>query len=140
MFHRDSVDALRGPAVDVLAARERLEALAPPLLRAFDALTAPDERERWIDTRRPGAHAASRDEAEVLRLLATAASADPDDEQAALARELAACCGGAGAYLDVVDSVLHMHLNRRGVPHDEELALRRLLWKALFARRSRRTR
>jgi thiopeptide-type bacteriocin biosynthesis protein len=140
LFHRDSVDALRAPAVDVLAGRERLEALALPLLRAFDALTAPDERERWIGTRRPKAHAASQDESGVLRLLATTAPADPDDERTALARALAACCGGVAPYLDVVDSILHMHLNRRGVARDEELALRRLLWKALFARRSRRAR
>jgi class I lanthipeptide synthase len=139
LFHHDSVGALRGPAVDVLAGRERLEALALPLLRAFDALTTPDERERWIDTRRPQAHAASRDESDVLRLLA-AAPAAAGDEHAALARALAACCGGVAPYLDVVDSVLHMHLNRRGVARDEELALRRLLWKALFARRSRRAR
>jgi thiopeptide-type bacteriocin biosynthesis protein len=139
LFHRDSIAALRGPAVDVLAGRERLEALALPFVRAFDALTAPDERERWIDTRRPEPHAASRDESGVLRLLAAAGPAAPDGEHAALARELANCCGGGAPFLDVVDSVLHMHLNRRGVDRDEELALRRLLWKALFARRSRRT-
>jgi thiopeptide-type bacteriocin biosynthesis protein len=141
LFHLDSGEALRAPAADVLAGRERLEALAPPLLRAFDALTTPDERERWIDTRRPEAHAASRDESAVLRLLAVAAPArDPrDGEREALARELAAVCGDTAAYLDVVDSIVHMHLNRRGVARDEELALRRLLWKALFARRSRRT-
>jgi len=138
LFEHDSVAALRGPAVDVLAGRERLEALAIPLLRTFDTLTTPDERERWIDTRRPGAHAASRDESDVLRLLATPAPAEPDGAQTALARELAACCGGGAPYLDVVDSVLHMHLNRRGIAREEELALRRLLWKALFARRSRR--
>ncbi len=140
LFHRDSVDALRAPAADVLAGRERLEALALPLMRAFDALTAPAERERWIDTRRPEAHAASRDESAVLRLIATAPPADPDDERSALARELAVRCGDVAPYLDVVDSLLHMHLNRRGVARDEELALRRLLWKALFARRSRRAR
>ncbi len=140
LFHRDSVAALRGPAVDVLAGRERLEALAIPLLRSFDALTAPDERERWIDTRRPEAHAASRDESDVLRVLAAAYSDDAGNEDVAVARELAAVCGGSATYLDVVDSVLHMHLNRRGVARDEELALRRLVWKALFARRSRRTR
>ncbi|HEV2741136.1 MAG TPA: lantibiotic dehydratase [Candidatus Elarobacter sp.] len=139
LFHHDSARALRGPSVDVLAGSERLEALALPLLRAFDALTTPDERERWIDTRRPQAHAASRDESGVLRLLAAAPPA-PDDDHAAVARALAACCGGVAPYLDVVDSVLHMHLNRRGVARDEELALRRLLWKALFARRSRRAR
>jgi thiopeptide-type bacteriocin biosynthesis protein len=142
LFHRDSTDALRAPAVDVLAGRERLEALALPLLRAFDALTTPAERARWIDTRRPEAHAASQDESGVLRLLATTVSGDlaEDDERVALARALAACCADDARYLDVVDSVLHMHLNRRGVPRDEELALRRLLWKALFARRSRRAR
>ena len=140
LFHGDSVEALRGPAVDVLAGRERLEAVAIPLLRAFDTQTAADERERWIDTRRPEAHAASRDESDVLRLLATAATADPNAEQVALARALAACCGSTARYLDVVDSVMHMHFNRRGIAHDEELALRRLLWKALFARRSRRVR
>ena len=141
LFHRDSTDALRAPAVDVLAGRERLDALALPLVRTFDALTTPDERERWIDTRRPDAHAASQDESGVLRLLATTISDESaDDERAALARSLAACCGDTARYLDVVDSVLHMHLNRRGVARDEELALRRLLWKALFARRSRRAR
>jgi thiopeptide-type bacteriocin biosynthesis protein len=141
LFHRDSADALRAPAVDVLAGRERLEALALPLVRAFDTLTTPAERERWIDTRRPEAHAASQDESGVLRLLATTAAGDPGDiERVALARALAACCGDDARYLDVVDSILHMHLNRRGVARDEELALRRLLWKALFARRSRRAR
>jgi thiopeptide-type bacteriocin biosynthesis protein len=140
LFHHDSVDALRASSVDVLAGRERLEALALPLLRTFDALTTPDERERWIDTRRPEAHAASRDESDVLRLLAAAALPDPGDERRALARELAACCNDGARYLDVVDSILHMHLNRRGIGRDEELALRRLLWKALFARRSRRAR
>jgi thiopeptide-type bacteriocin biosynthesis protein len=140
LFHLDSADALRAPAADVLAGPQRLEALAPPLLRAFDALTTPDERERWVDARRPGAHAASRDESAVLRLLAAAPPAGDarDRERATLARELAACCREIAAYLDVVDSLLHMHLNRRGVARDEELALRRLLWKALFARRSRR--
>jgi class I lanthipeptide synthase len=140
LFHHDSLDALRAPAVDVLGGRERLEALALALLRTFDALTAPDGRERWIETRRPEAHAASRDESSVLRLLATAVPADPGDERIALARELAAGCGDLARYLDIVDSVMHMHLNRRGVAGDEELALRRLLWKALFARRSRRAR
>ncbi|HEY0382923.1 MAG TPA: lantibiotic dehydratase [Candidatus Elarobacter sp.] len=137
LFHHDSVDALRGPAAEILVGRERLEALAIPLVHAFDALTTPDERERWVDTRRPAAHAASRDESAVLRLLANA-PAVPDGEHVALARELAACCGGGAPFLDVVDSLLHMHLNRRGIDRDEEVALRRLLWKALFARRSRR--
>ena len=137
LFQHDSLDALRAGAIDVLAGRERLEALARPLLRTFDALTEPGERERWTDTRRPEAHAASRDESEVLRLLAAAAAPDPGDERLGLARELAAICGGGARYLDVVDSLLHMHLNRRGIGHGEEHALRRLLWKALFARRSR---
>jgi thiopeptide-type bacteriocin biosynthesis protein len=140
LFHHDSVDALRAPAADVLTGRERLEALAPPLLRTFDALTEPDERERWIDTRRPDAHAASRDESDVLRVLATIRPGGAGEERIALARDVAACCGGGAPYLDIVDSMLHMHLNRRGVDRDEELALRRLLWKALFARRSRRAR
>jgi class I lanthipeptide synthase len=140
LFHHDSLDALRANAVDVLAGRERLEAVALPLLRTFNALTTPDERERWVDTRRPEAHAATRDEAAVLRLIATAAPVDPGDERIALARELAASCGGGTRYLGIVDSLMHMHLNRRGIARDEETALRRFLWKALFARRSRRPR
>ena len=139
----DAPGARRPLLDDVAAARaldvaHRIFTASIPLLRAFEALTTPDERERWVDTRRPDAHAASPEEAGVLRMLATATVAEPAAEHVALARELAACCGGGARYLDVVDSVLHMHLNRRGVPRDEELALRRLIWKALFARRSRR--
>lgn len=139
LFHLDSEAALRGPAVDVLAGRERLEALAVPLLELLGALTTADERERWTASRRPAARAASQDEAAILRVLASATPPAPDDPRGALAREAAAACEAAGsAYLDVVDAQLHMHLNRRGVLGDEESDLRRLLWKALFARRSRR--
>jgi thiopeptide-type bacteriocin biosynthesis protein len=140
LFHRDSLDALRAPGAELLTGRERLEALALPLLALFDALTTPQERERWIDTRRPAAKPASREESDALRALANAPKGDPDDERTALAREIAACCGDANPYLDVVDSLMHMHLNRRGVGGDEEHDLRRMLWKALFARRSRGTR
>jgi thiopeptide-type bacteriocin biosynthesis protein len=140
LFHRDSVDALRAPGAELLAGRERLDALALPLLALFDALTTPDERARWIDTRRPAAKPASRDEADALRALANAPALDPNDERTALAREIAACCGDANPYLDVVDSLMHMHLNRRGVGREEENDLRRMLWKALFARRSRSAR
>ncbi len=138
LFHIDSGDALRAPGADLLAGRERLGALLPPLLALFDALTNEDERESWIATRRPSAKPATRDEADVLRALTSAVPPDPSDERVALGRELAACCGVANPYLDVVDSLLHMHLNRRGAGGDEETDLRRLLWKALFAR-SRRT-
>ncbi|HYW52342.1 MAG TPA: lantibiotic dehydratase [Dongiaceae bacterium] len=137
LFHLDSVGALRAPGADLLAGRERLEALAPPLFALFAALAEPDEREWWIGTRRPAAKPATREETEVLRSLASAPEREPAAEVRALAREVAACCGETGAYLDVVDSLLHMHLNRRGVGSDEETDLRRMLWKALFARRSR---
>jgi thiopeptide-type bacteriocin biosynthesis protein len=137
LFHRDSLDALRSPGAELLTGRERLEALALPLLALFDTLTTPQERERWIDTRRPAAKPASREESDALRVIANAPAPDPDDERTALAREIAACCGDANPYLDVVDSLMHMHLNRRGVGGDEEHDLRRMLWKALFARRSR---
>ncbi|MEA2720459.1 MAG: lantibiotic biosynthesis protein [Candidatus Eremiobacteraeota bacterium] len=140
LFHRDSLDALHAPGAELLSGRERLDALALPLLTLFGALTTPAERERWIDTRRPAAKPASREESEALRALANAPAPDPDDERSALAREVAACCGDANPYLDVVDSLMHMHLNRRGVGRDEENDLRRLLWKALFARRSRTVR
>ncbi|HTD33150.1 MAG TPA: lantibiotic dehydratase [Candidatus Elarobacter sp.] len=137
LFHIDSTDALRAPGADLLAGRERLGALLPPLLALFDALTNADERERWIAERRPSTKPATRDEAEVLRASAGAAPPDPSDERVALGRELAACCGEANPYLDVVDSLLHMHLNRRGAGGEEETVLRRLLWKALFARSRR---
>ena len=138
LFHLDSVQALEARATDVLTGRERLESLAVPLLALFDALTTPHERESWIDTRRPKAKPASREESEVLRLLANAPA--PDDARTAVAREIAACCGDVNAYLGVVDSLVHMHLNRRGVGREEESDLRRTLWKALFARRSRSAR
>jgi thiopeptide-type bacteriocin biosynthesis protein len=137
LFHLDSVEALRAPGADLLSGRERLDALAPPLLRLFDALTSAYERERWIETRRPAAKPATREEGETLRALARRAAPDEADERVALGRAVAACCGETDAYLGVVDSLMHMHLNRRGVGRDEETALYRLLWKALFARRSR---
>jgi thiopeptide-type bacteriocin biosynthesis protein len=139
LFHLDSLAALTVPGAELLTGRERIDALAFPLLALFDALTTPEERERWIDARRPAAKPATRDESEALRMLARAPEPDSADERSVLAREIAACCTDANPYLDVVDSLLHMHLNRRGVRRDEETDLRRLLWKALFARRSRRT-
>ena len=137
LFHRDSVDALRAPGADLLSGRERLDALLPPLLALFDALTTEDERARWVEARRPSAKRATREEAEVLKLLADAPPPAPDDERIALGRAVAAHCGEANPYIDVVDSLLHMHCNRRGVSVDEERDLRRILWKALFSRRSR---
>ena len=140
LFHRDGLDALRAPGAELLASRERLEALAVPLLQLFDALTAPAERERWIETRRPPAQPAGREESEVLRVLAAIAAPAPADPRIALGRTVAACAGGTGTYLEIVDSLLHMHCNRRSVAALEETNLRRVLWKALFARRSRRGR
>ncbi len=40
-------------------------------------------------------------------------------------------------YLDVVDSLLHMHCNRRGADREEEIALRRVLWKTLYGAQRR---
>ncbi|MBV8371357.1 MAG: lantibiotic dehydratase [Candidatus Eremiobacteraeota bacterium] len=139
LFHLDSVAALRGPAVDVLTGRERIEAIAVPLLALFDALTTAAERDRYVDLRRPKAQRASADEAEALRVLARRSPLD-DPECTPLARKLAALCKDEAAWLELVDSLLHMHLNRRGVSVDEERALRTLLWKALFGRRERNRR
>jgi len=136
LFHLDSLAALRGPAVDVLTGRERIEAIAVPLLALFDALTTAPERERYLELRRPKAQRASAEESEALRVLARRAPAD-DPDCTPLARELAASCEDEAAWLELVDSILHMHLNRRGVGLDEERALRTLLWKALFGRRGR---
>jgi lantibiotic biosynthesis protein len=137
LFHLDSAEALRGRAVDVLAGRERLEALAVPLLALLDALTTAPERERWVAERRPKAKPASREESEVLRVLASPPAAPAGDERAQLARAVAALCEDTDQWLGVVDSLLHMHLNRRGVAREEETSLRTLLWKALYARSRR---
>jgi len=142
LFHLDSLAALRAPGAELLSGRERIDALLPPLLALFDALTTADERERWLESRRPEAKPATRDESDALRALASAPppGADAhDDERVALARAIAACCTPANPYLEIADSLLHMHLNRRGVGRDDENDLRRLLWKALFARRARLT-
>jgi len=136
LFHLDSRAALRGPAVDVLAGRERIEAIAVPLLALFDALTTAAERERYVELRRPKAQRASAEEFEALRVLARRAPLD-DPECTPLARELAARSVDETTWLELVDSLLHMHLNRRGVGLYEERALRTLLWKALFGRRGR---
>jgi lantibiotic biosynthesis protein len=136
LFHLDSLAALRGPAADVLTGRERIEAISVPLLALFDALTTAAERERYLDARRPGAQRASREQSEALRVLAHRAPVD-DPGVTPLARELAALCENEASWLELVDSLLHMHLNRRGVSLEEERALRTLLWKALFGRRGR---
>jgi class I lanthipeptide synthase len=139
LFHHDSLDALRAPGAELLEGRERLATLAVPLLGLFDALTTPSERDRWVDTQRFARQPSSREESDVLRELADAPPPDPADERIALGRTIAAC-GGCDEYLDIVDSVLHMHLNRRSVGAVEETALRRLVRNALLARRSRRAR
>jgi lantibiotic biosynthesis protein len=137
LFWLDSLAALRGPAVDVLTGRERIEAIVAPLLALFDALTTSAERERYVELRRPAAHRSSKDESEALRALAAQPARD-DGAITPRARVLAESGGSTEAWFDVLDSLLHMHFNRRGVAPDAERELRRVLWKALFARRSRR--
>jgi thiopeptide-type bacteriocin biosynthesis protein len=138
IFHLDSAAALRDRAIDVLTGRERIEAVGLPLLAFFDALTTESEREHYVDARRPKAARASKDESEALRALARLAPAE-DAQITPLARVLAAQCGDEEQWLELVDSLLHMHLNRRGVSVDEERTMRTILWKALFARRGRRS-
>jgi thiopeptide-type bacteriocin biosynthesis protein len=136
LFHLDSVAALDAAPLDTLGPREKLEALARPALRLIGALTTPAERAAWVASRRPSVRASAPEEGEVVRAVARETAkllqAQAGDPVAPLARELAAACAASTPYLSVVDSLLHMHCNRRGADRDEELALRRLLWKTLY--------
>ena len=141
LFHLDSVAALDAASLDTLGPREKLEALAAPALRLFGALLTPEERAAWVASRRPSERASKGEEGEAVRAVAREAPAllrpAPGDPVVPLARALSAVCAGSTPYLGVVDSLLHMHCNRRGADRDEEHALRRLLWKALYGAQRR---
>ncbi len=136
LFHRDSVAALDAPPVETLEPRPKLEALARPALTMVAALTTPEERAAWVGSRRPSVRASGAEEGETVRALGRETTAllqvAADDPLVPLGRALAAACAGSTPYLEVVDSLLHMHCNRRGADREDELALRRLIWKLLY--------
>ncbi len=55
-----------------------------------------------------------------------------EDPLVPLGRALAAACAGSTPYLEVVDSLLHMHCNRRGADREEETRAAAAAWKTLY--------
>ena len=139
LFHLDSVAALRGPAVDVLNGRERIEAIAAPLLAFFDALTTEPSASATPTPAGPRRGAPHTTSPKALRALARQMPA-ADDARAHGARARARGeCGGASRGSASSTACCTCTSTGAASRADEEGELRKLFWKVLFARRSRRS-
>ncbi len=136
LFHLDSVDALSSQPVDGLTGSTRIASILRPLVQLLEQLTNDAEQRQYLTERRPPPRRASSDESAAVRAVA-AQPPSRHDQRAPVARRAASACDGHTPWLNVVDSVLHMHLNRRGIAAEEELTMRELLWKVLFSRAAR---